>query len=247
MRALFPIIALAIMGCGNGKDEDTDTGPLWVTDTGPTTSTGSTSSGSGGSGSGGSGSGGSGAGAVVSLHVGTATIDAINIDWDGTETLKMLTASAGDTLCEWTWTTSTAGATTSGTGTTTGATTTGTTTGTTTTPPAPIVACTDADGNACDFAFEVELTNGLQTFGNCSTFGLPSSGGVFHYGYISDFQSGGMGYGADFLYYLPYTSTASPARWYPVVQSGVGTTTYDDLTGTLEYELPKTLLNATLP
>ena len=57
MRALFPIIALAIMGCGNGKDEDTDTGPLWVTDTGPTTSTGSTSSGSGGSGSGGSGSG----------------------------------------------------------------------------------------------------------------------------------------------------------------------------------------------
>jgi len=170
------------------------------------------------------------------------------MDWSGTETLQLITVSAGDTVCEWTWSTNAYTATPpTGTTTATGTpTATGSTTATATTSTAAI-PCTDADGNACDFTFDVALTNGLQVFGDCGAFALPTDGGVYQYAYTSDFLSGGVSYGEDFLYYLPYLSPSSPARWYPVVYSGVGTVTYDDMTGAIEYSLPKTLLNIALP
>jgi len=231
MRALLPLALL--FGCSNSPDDTTPTGSLWVTETGLTTTTNGSGDSGATSGSGGSGSGGSGVTPTIAVHAGFADVDVAGATWSGTESVRLNSVAAGDLLCEFTWGVSELSGTSSTTSTNNHATT--------------DLPCTDADGNACTFSFDVLLSSGVQTFGNCSAFNLPPNGGLFHYGYVDSYFDLGQDLGATFVYWLPPASTATEGRWHAPDIDGQGTHSWDPATGALQYTIPHELLGPITP
>ena len=86
--------------------------------------------------------------------------------------------------------------------------------------PSDALACTDYDGNACDFNFEMRFVNGMDA-GNgtyCPNFGLVAGYaddfGSDGLGYMTDYQAGGTSYGEAVMYFLDYY------RFYPSLPAG---------------------------
>ena len=75
------------------------------------------------------------------------------------------------------------------------------------------MACSDADGNPCDFEFTLQGTNGVELPGSdCGLFfsSLPSTTGEFSYGYLSDYQYLGNSYGSFMMQFDDYNNVWSP-------------------------------------
>lgn len=219
MRALPILGLLVLVGCG--KNKDSDSGPT----TGPTTGTWVTtdSTDTDTDTQGGSGSGGSGTVDTLTTYVGDAAIDLDALTWSGTESARVLTVGSGTLMCQFTWTS-------------------------TGTDPDPAVApCTDGDGNACVFSFQVDHTAGAQTDGDCAPYAFAADGGSNHYGYAADWLSGGVSYGEQFTYYAQTTATSG--GWYPAESLGYGIFSWTPGTGTaqtgdLHYEIQRTLIQS---
>lgn len=234
MRVLFAVSALglALTGCGSAKDSDsTTTGSTgtptgWVTGSGGSGTNTGTATGSGGSGSGGSGT----STPTTSLYIGDADLDLDAMTWTGTESVRVVSLTSGTILCQWSWTALDWASDPS----------------VSTMPEPAVAACQDGDGNACLFDFTVNLSNGLQTDGACSSFGYAADGGTYHYGYIDDWMNGGSSYGSQIAYYLP-TGSAS-GTWFPAQQYGAATwSPGTGNQGQFHYEIEKVLLNSYIP
>lgn len=143
----------------------------------------------------------------LALYTGGGTLSGGN--YVGSESIAVIGLPTQALLCEWTW---------SATG----------------VPSGVAAPCKDYDGNACDFTLDVTLGNdGAQTGGDCvslfgSTLGA-DGGGPYPYGYISDYQYNGGGYGPWMLYYF-----ADYSNWYIVTPY----TSYDSGSGMWEYDWP---------
>ena len=220
MRILCTVALLVAAGCGKNKDSDSGTTTGWTEDSSPSSGTpsGATDSDSG-----------TGTVPTDTLYVGEATIDLGAATWSGTEKVVVENASTGGLLCEWTWS----------------ATDWASDPAVKTQTEPSVEACTDGDGNPCTFAFTVNLSNGLQTCGNCGTF-YGADGGSYHYAYMDDWYNAGSSYGTQLAYYLQTTKTSG--TWFPAMS--YGTATWSPGTGqdgTLSYELQKTLLSTITP
>jgi hypothetical protein len=146
---------------------------------------------------------------VASVEPGTS--------YDGTETLwvqdwKTINDTAIDVdFCAWTWDVADNGS-------------------------APSIGCTDPDGNACDFEFYLEGTNGAEVPGtDCSTIftSIGTTMSQFGYGYIDDYQYQGTSYGTRLLGY-----DDTNQQW--IVMGILGnylrqTSAWDAITGDFEY------------
>ncbi len=151
-------------------------------------------------------------GAAV-LLAGEASVDFGGGTWVGTETVSVTGELSGHAFCTWSYTALdwASDPTTGGPG------------------PYNTSACSDPDGNACQFAFNVNRTEGTELQGDCSPFGLsasptPSAAG---WGYTSNYRSGGVSYGPMFMYYAP-----GPGQWFGTYQPA----TVDVPSGSVTYE-----------
>jgi hypothetical protein len=79
-------------------------------------------------------------------------------------------------------------------------------------PPSSALPCTDADGQACDFAFEIRQVNGRYA-GACSGFDAPpvhaGTDRSVGFGYIDDYSFYGVDLGPFLMYFVDYST------WYP--------------------------------
>lgn len=192
-RTLLPALLL-LAACGadapaDGTPEPSATSPDPTGDPTPTDLTGDTptptptppTSPPTGSGSG------TDTGLAVLTFEGQATVGA---DYVGEESFRLVRARDGEPLCLWTFDTldwATAGETDP--------------------TPSEGVPCVDADGNPCDFAFDVRFVGGHDGGDGalCDRFGLApgaEDAGVRGYGWLSDYQVGGASYGAAMMYFL---------------------------------------------
>jgi hypothetical protein len=151
-------------------------------------------------------------GAAVYLS-GEAEVVFNGSSWVGSETVTVTGNLSGHLFCSWAYTALDwdSDPTTSG--------------------PAPYDtgACSDADGNPCQFAFNVHRTEGSLVEGDCTPFGFdaqpdPATAG---WGYTSSYRNGGVNYGPMWMYY-----NDAQGAWFGTYQPA----TVDVPTGSVTYE-----------
>ena len=224
MRALvYTMIGLSVVGCGSAKNTTEDSSGPWTKDTADTDLTDTDPPDSGDSGD-------SGTPDANLIFAGSASLDLVNGLWVGSESAQYFT-DLGTLVCQWTWQAQDwehdpavmAG------------------------PNPRAMACTDDDGNPCDFSFSVNLTSGFATSGNCDAYAatgdIEIAGGDYGYGYITNYYSGTTPYGEQFMYHaLDQTGLET---WIAAPKTAVdGSASWEQLNGDFDYELTKALIQA---
>jgi len=88
--------------------------------------------------------------------------------------------------------------------------------------------CADPDGNPCEFTFDVTVSDGIETDGNCEASGEADDAKTYGYGFHSDFRIKGQEFGPMFMYYF------EDAGWYPTY----ATASFDANTKEFAYAFP---------
>jgi hypothetical protein len=149
--------------------------------------------------------------------LGAAEVDELLGTYEGSETFRFETKPSGWVVCEWTWTLldwasdpTVVGAN-------------------------PISqSCTDPDGNFCRWAHTTHASEGAADDGDyCAFYGMAELGGTYGYGWIDDYQAGGISYGPAMMYFYAPLSV-----WISVNQTAnfQNTSSYSSSTGEFEYE-----------